>query len=41
MTQLRESGTTIVLVSDNALLMSELCIIVGWLGHGRLKQVGD
>jgi ABC-2 type transport system ATP-binding protein/lipopolysaccharide transport system ATP-binding protein len=41
MNQLREKGTTIVLVSHNATLMSELCDRVGWLDHGRLLALGE
>ena len=41
MHQLREKGTTIVLVSHNAALMSQLCDRVGWLDHGRLRALGD
>jgi lipopolysaccharide transport system ATP-binding protein len=41
MGQLRAGGTTIVLVSHNALLMSELCDTVGWLDHGKLMDVGE
>ncbi len=41
MHQLRDKGTTIVLVSHNAGLMSRLCDRVGWLDHGRLLALGD
>ena len=41
MNMLRESGTTIVLVSHNSDLMVDLCDTVGWLDHGRLVQVGE
>jgi len=41
MNMLRERGTTIVLVSHNAVLMQELCDTVGWLDHGRLLELGD
>ncbi len=41
MDRLRDGGTTIVLVSHNAILMKSLCDRVGWLDHGRLLKVGD
>jgi len=41
MNQLRERGTTIVLVSHNAQLMADLCDRIGWLDHGRLIAVGE
>ncbi|MDC0359499.1 hypothetical protein OAM92_02085, partial [Acidimicrobiales bacterium] len=41
MHQLREKGTTIVLVSHNADLMSDICDRVGWLDHGRMRALGD
>jgi lipopolysaccharide transport system ATP-binding protein len=41
MNQLRERGTTIVLVSHNAKLMGDLCDRIGWLDHGRLMAVGE
>lgn len=41
MNQLRERGTTIVLVSHNAQLMANLCDRIGWLDHGRLIAVGE
>jgi ABC-2 type transport system ATP-binding protein/lipopolysaccharide transport system ATP-binding protein len=40
MNLLREKGTTIVLVSHNTRLMTELCDTIGWLDHGRLMEVG-
>ncbi|MEM7140386.1 MAG: ABC transporter ATP-binding protein [Actinomycetota bacterium] len=41
MNMLRERGTTIVLVSHNTQLMTDLCDTLGWLDHGRLQTVGD
>ncbi|GJM38658.1 MAG: hypothetical protein DHS20C19_20250 [Acidimicrobiales bacterium] len=41
MNMLRERGTTIVLVSHNTSLMSDLCDRLGWLDHGRLVDVGE
>ena len=41
MDRLRRGGTTIVLVSHNAVLMKRLCDRVGWLDHGRLLEVGE
>ena len=41
MNKLRAAGTTIVLVSHNIQLMSDLCDTLGWLDHGRLMMVGD
>ena len=41
MNMLRANGTTIVLVSHNAVFMQKLCDTVGWLDHGRLLDLGD
>jgi len=41
MNKLRAGGTTIVLVSHNTALMSDLCDTLGWLDHGRLMKLGD
>ena len=41
MRKLREGGATIVLVSHSSELVARLCDTVGWLDHGRMRQIGD
>lgn len=39
--ELKESGTTIMLVSHSVGLMKTFCDQVAWLHHGKLMQVGE
>lgn len=39
--KLRDSGTTIVLVTHSLSLAQEICDEVAWFDHGRLVEIGD
>ncbi|SDN23614.1 ABC-2 type transport system ATP-binding protein/lipopolysaccharide transport system ATP-binding protein [Actinomyces ruminicola] len=41
MRQLRDRGTTIVLVTHSLSLATEMCDEVVWLDHGKVQMVGD
>lgn len=41
MRELRDSGTTIALVTHSLSLAKEMCDEVVWLEHGKVKQIGE
>ncbi|MBW3068853.1 ABC transporter ATP-binding protein [Actinomyces sp. 594] len=41
MRQLRDRGTTIVLVTHSLSLATEMCDEVAWLDHGKVQMIGD
>ncbi|MGO1943990.1 MAG: ABC transporter ATP-binding protein [Ancrocorticia sp.] len=41
MRELRDSGTTIALVTHSLSLAKEMCDDVVWLEHGKVKQIGE